>query len=61
VEHSSNLCNVKITEEGKRIHTEEFQCFFVEIREDEQLHEYLLWKMIKKERRKKRRLKTLDK
>jgi hypothetical protein len=48
VENSSNLCNVKITEEGKRIHTEEFQCFFVEIREDEQLHEYLLWKMIKK-------------
>ena len=45
-----------MTEEERRIHTEEFKCLFqkakVEIGEDKQLYDYLLWTMFKIEYRK---------
>jgi len=56
VEHGSNSCNEKMTEEERRIHTEESKCLFkkanIEIGEDKQLYDYLLWTMFKIEYRK---------
>ena len=45
-----------MTEEERRIHTDEFRCLFqkakVEVGEDKELYDYLLWTMFKVEDKK---------
>ena len=49
VEHASNSCNGKMTEEERRIHTEEFESLIrkANIGESRELYNYLFWKMFK--------------
>jgi hypothetical protein len=55
VEHASNSCKEKMTEEEREIHTEEFRTLFqkakIETGRKVQLYDYLLWTMFKIEAR----------
>jgi len=55
VEHASNSCKEKMTEEERKIHTKEFEILFrkakIEIGTKKQLYDYLLWTMFKVEDR----------
>jgi hypothetical protein len=55
VEHASNSCKEKMTEEERRKDTEEYKILFqkakIEIVREKQLYDYILWTMFKIEDR----------
>ena len=56
VEHASDSCREKMTEEERRIHLEEFESLYrkarIDIGENRGLYNYLLWTMFRIEHRK---------